>query len=224
MMRIQSNLIEGTIDNSIPGRVTGNLLCCRYGKRAQRFKLYLRGDFSDRPGAMIRIHNPCPIDRNVVLNRGESYLDGFRTIQRGRVGLMTTGASLGPWTLKLAQLDTAKYEELWDQIGLEGQERERRRSLLARHFHRLIKQKKPFYPGSKTYPFFEWYTSENGQAIMELNPHQVEVISQSKARERTRDRHSKAGGRARAPLTYPKSSEAYCVPHGELVSSIWRVN
>jgi hypothetical protein len=83
--RPHEQLIEGVLDNTIPGKVTGWL---RFVGMKEVVKLDLAGDFHrDIRGTKVRLHNPNPTQD------GDSakYLEGFSQVQTGEVGDMTAG-------------------------------------------------------------------------------------------------------------------------------------
>jgi hypothetical protein len=78
-------LIEGELDNSVLGKVTGWI---RFVGMDEAVKLDLVGDFHrDIRGTKVRLHNPNPAERG----GSEKYLEGFSTLQNGDVGDMTAG-------------------------------------------------------------------------------------------------------------------------------------
>ena len=91
--RPYENLIEGELDNTVPGKVTGWM---RFLGMDEVVKLDLEGDFHrDIRGARIHFHNHKPSDRNQngVLGevRPESYMNGFSPVQTGQAGDITAG-------------------------------------------------------------------------------------------------------------------------------------
>jgi len=91
--RPHDNLIEGELDNSLPGKVTGWI---RFLGMDEPVRLDLEGDFHrDIRGAKIRFHNLNPSDRNQNGSLGEarpeSYMKGFSPVQTGQVGDITAG-------------------------------------------------------------------------------------------------------------------------------------
>ncbi|MFW6119034.1 MAG: hypothetical protein ACOC7S_01715 [Planctomycetota bacterium] len=91
--RPYSNLIEGRLDNTTPGKVTGWI---RFVGMEKKVRLELEGDFHrDIRGTVIRLNNPEPADRNATGDLGEkrpgSYMDGFSAIQTGSAGDITAG-------------------------------------------------------------------------------------------------------------------------------------
>lgn len=83
--RPHEQLIEGELDNSVPGKVTGWLKSVGL---KEVVKLDLAGDFHrDIRGTKIRLRNPNPTQDG---DRAK-YLEGFSPIQTGDVGDMTAG-------------------------------------------------------------------------------------------------------------------------------------
>jgi hypothetical protein len=90
--RPYENLINGELDNTTSGNVTGWLYFFRRGKNPLRVRLDLVGDFhEDIWGKIIRLTNPNPSDRNEALGRGRSYMDGMAEEQIGETGDITAG-------------------------------------------------------------------------------------------------------------------------------------
>ena len=83
--RPHENLVEGELDNTVPGKVTGWI---KFVGMKKPVKLDLAGDFHrDIRGAKIRLRNP-----NLSHNGNErSYMEGFSPTQTGEVGDMTAG-------------------------------------------------------------------------------------------------------------------------------------
>jgi hypothetical protein len=76
-------LVEGEIDNTTPGRISGTL---RFVGRAGEVTLDLAGDMAgELRGKRIRLDNPMPNERNATLRQRGSYMRGFRGRQRGKV-------------------------------------------------------------------------------------------------------------------------------------------
>jgi len=91
--RLNVNLIEGELDNAVPGKVIGWI---RFVGMDEPVRLELVGDFPRGiRGAKIRFRNPRPADANGTGVFGEirrgSYMDGFSRIQTGKLGDMTAG-------------------------------------------------------------------------------------------------------------------------------------
>ena len=90
--RPNDNLIEGELNNTILGKVTGWIIFIRRGDIPLKVDFYLEGDFhEDIRGKRIRITNPNPKDRCEELERDGTYMDGFSEIQTGGVGDITAG-------------------------------------------------------------------------------------------------------------------------------------
>ena len=83
--RPKDNLIEGMLDNTTPGKVTGWLKFLGMRKIVQ---LDLAGDFhEDIRGKKLRLSNPKPSHR---LGRPD-YMNRFSAVQTGTVGDITAG-------------------------------------------------------------------------------------------------------------------------------------
>src|SRR5690242_19465188 len=68
--RPYENLIDGELDNRVPGKVSGWMRFFRSGKRTLKVNFDLVGDFlDDIRGKVIRLSNPSPCDRNQDLDR-----------------------------------------------------------------------------------------------------------------------------------------------------------
>ena len=101
-------------------------------------------------------------------------MDGFSAVQRGEVGDITAGFSLGPWTEDVAQRLMAQNEINWDAAGLHGLGREIRRGEFADRYRAHIAAGDLYYP-YVAYPYIEWYAA-NGRVVLELDPSQLEVM------------------------------------------------
>ena len=182
--RPYSNLISGELDNRIPGKVTGWMQFFRRGTTPLQVTFDLAGDFhEDIRGKLIQFRNASPSDGHEELDREGTYMDGFNPLQRGQVGDMTAGLPLGPFTEELAQRLMAQNELYWDEIGLKGNERERRRGEFAARYRAKIEAGGLYYCYS-TYPYLEWY-SDNGRVVLELDPSQVEIAGNTTKSEKT---------------------------------------
>lgn len=85
--RPYENLIEGELDNRVPGAVTGWLDFYRDRKDPLHVLFHLEGDFHrDIAGYRVRLRN-----LRTPLERHPGYLDGFSPEQHGVVGDMTAG-------------------------------------------------------------------------------------------------------------------------------------
>ena len=85
-------LLEGELDNTSPGHVTGWL---RFAGMREKVVVALAGDFrSDIRGMKVGLAG-----RYSGANReAEKYMDGFALRQTGRVGNMTAGLPPAEWT------------------------------------------------------------------------------------------------------------------------------
>ena len=120
--RPNEQFIEGILDNTIPGKVTGWM---RFAGRDEKIIFDLEGNFHrDIRGAKVRLsgdgHAADPED-------AARYLEGFAKMQKGKVGDMTAGRP---------PADYVKY------------------------------------------PYFEWYGDDSGRVVIELEPDQVELLTQ----------------------------------------------
>ena len=185
--RPYENLIEGQLDNHIPGKVSGWMRFLRPGKRPLRVNFDLAGDFhEDIRGTVIRLTNPSPSDRSASLDREGTYMDGFSAVQRGEAGDVTAGFPLGPWTEELARKLMRQNELHWDGTGLQGLGRQIRRKEYADLYRAHIEAGDLYYP-YVNYPYIEWYSEANGRVVLELEPAQLAVINvgASTLREKT---------------------------------------
>src|ERR1017187_2853545 len=171
--RPYSNLIDGELDNRVPGKVTGWMRFIRQGKQNLKVVFDLTGDFhEDIRGKLIRRSNAEPSDK--YQGGTGTYMDGFARVQRGTVGDITAGISLGPWTVRVAERLMAQNELLWDEAGTSQAEREKRRQEFAGRYRAHIQAGDLFYPYVQ-YPYIEWY-ADNGRVVLELDPSQVEIV------------------------------------------------
>jgi len=181
--RPYENLMNGELDNRTPGKVTGWMRFFRRGKRPLRIAFDLEGDFhEDIRGTLIRLSNPHPSDWDAPEREG-SHVDGLAPLQRGTVGDITAGLSLGPWTEELAQRLMAQNELVWDELGLAGDERESQKREFSDRYRQHIEAGDLYYP-YVSYPYIEWY-SENGRVVLELDPSQVEIVMTTPWRAKT---------------------------------------
>ena len=175
--RPYENLIDGELDNHIPGKVSGWIRFMRRGKQPLKAIFDLTGDFhEDIRGTVIRLSNPAPSERNADLDREGTYMDGFSAVQRGEAGDITAGFSLGPWTEALAQKLMRQHEIRWDEARLQGPEREAWRNDVAEVYRAHIEAGDLYYP-YVDYPYIEWYSEANGRVVLELDPSQLTVVS-----------------------------------------------
>jgi len=90
--RPYENLIDGELDNTTLGKVTGWIRFYRKEKKPLKISLDLQGDFhEDIRGTKISLTNPDPKDRNESFERQGSYMDGMSEKQTGEVGDITAG-------------------------------------------------------------------------------------------------------------------------------------
>jgi len=99
---------------------------------------------------------------------------GFDPMQTGTAGDITAGLALGPWTETLAQDFMKRNELFWNEQGIRGIERERRRREYSERYRAHIAAGDLYYPYVE-YPYVEWY-SENGRVVLELDASQMEVV------------------------------------------------
>jgi hypothetical protein len=173
--RPYENLIEGELDNRTPGKVTGWMRFFRNEKKPLRVTFDLDGDFHDDiRGTKIRLSNPNPADRH----EGErTYMEGFSDMQKGTVGDMTGGRSLGPWTEEIARQLMTRNEIAWDEMRIYGKEREKRRNEFSDRYREHIANG-DLYHAYVPYPYLEWY-AENGRVVLELDPSQLETVQEA---------------------------------------------
>src|SRR2546427_7260702 len=169
------NLIDGELSNRVPGKVTGWMRFFRRGMQPLRVVFDLEGDFhEDIRGSDIVLKNDEPADTNISLERDGTYMEGFDPVQRGTVGNMTAGFSLGPWTEALAERLKAQLEVVWQENGLSGTELEERRRAVATDYAAKIAVGELYFP-YVDYPYLEWY-SDNGRVVLELDLSEITVI------------------------------------------------
>lgn len=179
--RPYENLINGELDNRIPGKVTGWIRFYRRGQRPLKVKLDLAGDFhEDIRGTLIRLTNDQPSERDATQEGNDTYMEGFASVQRGDVGDITAGLSLGPWTATLAQRLMARLESLWEESAVKGKERELLRRKVAEVHRQHIEAGDLYYPYVE-YPYIEWYSERNGRVVLELDPSQVQIVNSQEA-------------------------------------------
>ena len=84
--RPTDNLIEGILDNTVQGKVTGWM---KFAGMNENVKFYLEGNFHrDIRGAKIRLRGEGEI---VNSQQASAYMQDFSTVQKGKVGDMTAG-------------------------------------------------------------------------------------------------------------------------------------
>lgn len=120
--RPYEQFIEGVLDNTVPGKVTGWM---RFTGLKEKVIFDLDGDFHrDIRGAKVRLRGD---GESANTEESSEYMQGFSKLQKGNVGDMTAGR------------DPVDYAD---------------------------------------YPYFEWYSDNNGRVVIELEPDQVELLTQ----------------------------------------------
>ena len=137
--RPNENLIDGELSNRIPGKVTGWMRFFLGKRQPLRVVFDLEGDFhEDIRGSDIVLKNDAPADKNTSLERDDTYMERFDTVQRGTVGDMTAGFPLGPWTEEIAQRLKMQLEVVWQENGITGTELEERRRAVTTDYAEKI--------------------------------------------------------------------------------------
>ena len=120
--RPNEQFIEGVLDNTVPGKVTGWM---RFAGIKEKVVFDLEGNFHrDIRGAKVRLRGD---GESANAEESAKYMEGFSKLQKGNVGDMTAG------------------REPQDYVN---------------------------------YPYFEWYGDDNGRVVIELEPDQVEILTQ----------------------------------------------
>lgn len=120
--RPNEQFIEGILDNTVPGKVTGWM---SFTGMKDKVIFDLEGDFHrDIRGAKVRLRGD---GESANVEESEKYMEGFSQLQKGNVGDMTAG------------------REPADYVN---------------------------------YGYFEWYGDDNGRVVIELEPDQVEILTQ----------------------------------------------
>ncbi|MDD5135553.1 MAG: DUF2958 domain-containing protein [Phycisphaerae bacterium] len=120
--RPNEQFIEGILDNTVPGKVTGWM---RFTGIKDKVIFDLEGDFHrDIRGAKVRLRGD---GESANAEESARYMEGFSKLQKGNVGDMTAG------------------REPADYVN---------------------------------YGYFEWYGDDNGRVVIELEPDQVEILTQ----------------------------------------------
>ena len=120
--RPNEQFVEGVLDNTVPGKVTGWM---RFAGMKNKVVLDLEGNFHrDIRGGKIQL---CGDGEAAKEAEAAKYMEGFATLQQGKVGDMTAGKEPADYT---------------------------------------------------PYPYFEWYSNANGRCVLEVEPEQVEILSQ----------------------------------------------
>ena len=84
--RPNSQFIEGVLDNTVPGKVTGWM---QFAGKNEKVVFDLKGDFHrDIRGAKVRLFGD---GESANAEEAEKYMEGFCTRQKGQVGDMTAG-------------------------------------------------------------------------------------------------------------------------------------
>jgi hypothetical protein len=84
--RPNEQFIEGVLDNTVPGKVTGWM---RFAGMDENVVFDLEGDFHrDIRGAKVRL---CGDGESADTEESAKYLEGFSKLQKGKVGDMTAG-------------------------------------------------------------------------------------------------------------------------------------
>jgi len=119
--RPNEQFIEGVLDNTVPGKVTGWM---QFAGMKKKVVFDLEGNFHrDIRGAKVRLHGN---GESANIEESAKYLKCFSKLQKGNVGDMTAG------------------REPADYVN---------------------------------YPYFEWYSDDNGRVVIELEPDQVEILT-----------------------------------------------
>lgn len=120
--RPNEQFIEGVLDNTVPGKVTGWM---RFAGIKEKVVFDLEGNFHrDIRGAKVRLRGD---GESANTEESAKYMEGFSKLQKGNVGDMTAGLPPHDYT---------------------------------------------------TYPYFEDYSDDNGRVVIELEPDQVEILTQ----------------------------------------------
>jgi len=120
--RPNEQFIEGVLDNTVPGKVTGWM---RFAGMDEKVVFDLEGNFHrDIRGAKVRLRGD---GESANTEESAKYLEAFSKLQKGNVGDMTAG------------------REPVDYVN---------------------------------YPYFEWYSDDNGRVVIELESDQVEILTQ----------------------------------------------
>ena len=172
--RITEHLIEGELDNTHLGRVTGWM---RFAGMKEKVTLSLKGDFHrDIRGA--KVHFVGDASEFSDNHKAQNAMKDFCAQQTGKVGDITAG------------------RQPVDFVG---------------------------------YPYFEWYSEENGRVVLELEPVQVEVIgtpipameSFPISRQQQADNMAEFMGKLATEMNVPKE-RAICVSGKSVVQACKR--
>jgi hypothetical protein len=131
--------MDGELSNRVPGKVTGWMRFFRRRRQPLRVVFDFAGDFhEDIRGSDVVLKNDYPVERDNSFGKYRTYMEGFDPVQRGKVGDMTAGLPLGPWTAELAQRLKAQLEIVWRENGRTGTELNDRRRMLPRSTPRTL--------------------------------------------------------------------------------------
>ena len=84
--RTSEQFIEGVLDNTVPGKVTGWM---QFAGMKEKVVFDLEGNFHrDIRGAKVRLRGDGESADNII---AEKYMEGFSALQKGNVGDMTAG-------------------------------------------------------------------------------------------------------------------------------------
>jgi len=120
--RPNEQFIEGVLDNTQNGRVTGWM---KFAGMDEKVKFDLKGNFHrDIRGAKVRLRGD---GESANAEEAAKYMEDFSVLQKGKAGDMTAG------------LPPVDYSST---------------------------------------PYWEWYSQENGRCVIELEPEQVELLTQ----------------------------------------------
>ena len=120
--RPNEQFIEGVLDNTVPGKVTGWM---KFAGMDEKVVFDLEGNFHrDIRGAKVRLRGD---GESANTEESAKYMEVFSMVQKGNVGDMTAG------------------REPQDYVN---------------------------------YGYFEWYGDDNGRVVIELEPDQVEILTQ----------------------------------------------
>ena len=120
--RPNAQFIEGVLDNTVPGKVTGWM---RFAGMKEKVIFDMEGNFHrDIRGAKVRLRGD---GESANTEESAKYMEGFSKLQKGNVGDMTAGRVPADYV---------------------------------------------------NYGYFEWYGDDNGRVVIELEPDQVEILTQ----------------------------------------------
>jgi len=75
-----------------------------------------------------------------------------------------------------------RNELIWNEAGIRGRERKRRRREFSERYRAHIAAQDLYYPYVE-YPYIEWY-SDNGRVVLELDPSQLEIVETTPLKEK----------------------------------------